>query len=196
LTDEPVQDTTTDPFDLDALRVEGLDDIGVEKVLLTVPVRKPKRTEFFRVHPSSDYSLDVAVLIREDGIDREAYLIAPSLRAELVDNLQHVRLFTCVTKRGTVFLWPARLPDSEAAGGGGRAWHTSALEVAEEARKSWVRMQGDRELGAYVMHRARGDLGEPAWPVRTFKELLKIAFKERFIDTAFHDVIRELNGEL
>jgi hypothetical protein len=184
---------TTDPFDLDALRVEGLDDIGVEKVLLTVPVRKPKRTEFFRVHPGAEYCLDSVVFVREDGIDREVYLIAPALRAELVDACQRVRLYTCINKRGVVFLWPARLPDAE---GGGRAWHTSALEIAEEAKKSWVRMQGNRDLGAYELHRARGDLGEPAWPDTPFKELLKLAFKERFIDTPHHDVLRELHGEL
>jgi hypothetical protein len=63
MTDEPMQDATVDPFDLDALRVEGLDDIGVEKVLLTVPVRKPRKTEFFRVHPDEDYCLDSMVLV-------------------------------------------------------------------------------------------------------------------------------------
>lgn len=189
-------DGNTDPFDLDALRVEGPDDIGVEKVLLTVPVRKPRRHDFFRVHPDPGYCLDTLVLIREDGIDREAFLISPGLQAELVDACQHVRIFTCITKRGSVFLWVARLPGDGASGGGGRAWHTSALEIAEEAKKQWVRMQGDRDQGSYVMHRALGDLGEPVWPNKTFKELLKLAFKERFIDTPHHDVIRELNGEL
>jgi hypothetical protein len=196
MTDESIKDATVDPFDLDALRVQGLDDIGVERVVLTVPVRRPRKHDFFRVHPDPGYCLDSVVFVREDGIDREVYLIAPSLRAELVDACQRVRIFTCITRRGTVFLWPARLPDADAAGGGGRAWHASALEIAEEAKKHWVRMQGDRDQGAYLLHRARGDLGEPAWPDRPFKELLKVAFKERLIDTPHHDVIRELNGEL
>jgi hypothetical protein len=191
MTDNPV-----DPFDLDALRVEGLDDIGVERVLLTVPVRKPRRTEFFRVHPAEDYCLDSMVLVRAEGLDREVYLIARPLRTELADDAQRVRLFTCVNKRKVVFLWPARLPEAEATGGGGRAWHTSALEVADEAKKHWVKLRGNRDLGAYEMDRARGDLGEPAWPDQSFKELLKLAFKDRFIDTPHHDVIRELHGEL
>jgi hypothetical protein len=186
----------TDPFDLDALRVESLDDVGVERVLLTVPVRRPKKSDFFRVHPGDDYTLDTLILVREDGLDREAYLVAPSLRAELVDDAQRVRLFTCISKRGVVFLWPARLPEAESAGVGGRAWHVSALEVAEEAKKSWVKLRGNRELGAYEMDRARGDLGEPAWPDLPFKELVKLAFKERFIDSPHHDVVRELHGEL
>ena len=197
MADKPTQDATVDPFDLDALRVEGLDDIGVEKVLLTVPVRKPRKTEFFRVHPGEDYCLDSMVLVRAESIDREVYLIARELRAELADDAQRVRLFTCVNKRGVVFLWPARLPDPEASGGGGRAWHTSALEIADEAKKQWVRMYGNRDLGAYEMHRARGDFGEPEWPKdKSFKDLLRLAFKDRFIDTPHHDVIRELHGEL
>jgi hypothetical protein len=194
---EPPQDgQPLDPFDLDALRVEGLDDISTEKVLLTVPARKPKAREFFRVHPGDDYTLDSLVFERVDGLDREVYLVAKHLRAELAGDCQRVRLFTCMSKRGVLFLWPARLPDDEAAGGGGRAWHSSALETAEEAKKSWVRMQGDRDLGAYVMHRAKGDLGEPAWPDMTFRDLIALAFKDRLIDTPHHDVLRELRGEL
>jgi hypothetical protein len=185
----------TDPFDLDALRVESLDDVGVERVLLTVPVRRPKKSDFFRVHPGQDYTLDTLILVREDGLDREAYLIAPSLHAGLADDAQRVRLFTCVSKRGVVFLWPARLPEAESSGGG-RAWHVSALEVAEGAKKHWVKLRPNKDLGAYEMDLARGDLGEPAWPDLPFKELLKLAFKDRFLDSPHHDVIRELHGEL
>lgn len=185
-------DNPTDPFDLDALRVEG-DDIRTEKVLLTVPVRTPKRTEFFRVHPGQDYTIDTLVYVHEDGLDREVYLIATGLRDELVDVCRRVRLYTCINKRDVVFLWSARLPEAE---GGGRSWHQSGLEIAEEAKKHWVRMQGNRDLAAYEMRRAKGNLGEPAWPDKPFKELIKLAFKDRLIDTPHHDVIRELNGDL
>ncbi len=171
----------------------GLDDAAVERVLLTVPVRRPGKQEFFRVHPGDDYTLDSLVFIRENGLDREVYLIAPALRAELIDTGQHVRLFTCVSKRGVTFLWPARLPDTD---GAGRTWHASALEIAEEAKKSWVRMHGNRDLHAYELFRATGKLTEPAWPDKSFRDLIALAFKERYIDTPHHDVIRELNGEL
>ena len=196
MTDDAKQEGTIDPFDLDALRVEGLDDVGVERIRLTVPVRRPRKHDFFRVHPDPGYCLDSLVYVREEGLDREVFLITRSLRTELVDVGQRVRIFTCITRRDTVFLWPARLPEADAGGGGGRAWHESALDIAEEARKHWVRMQGDRDAGAYVLHRARGDLAEPRWPEESFKELLKVAFKGRLIDTPHHDVIRELNGEL
>jgi hypothetical protein len=44
-----------DPFDLDALRAAPDLDIDVEKILTTVPVRRPGKNEFFRVQ-STDTS--------------------------------------------------------------------------------------------------------------------------------------------
>lgn len=196
MTDEAQQDPTFDPFDPENLRInpEDLDDIAVKKVLLTVPVRKPRKSEFFRVNESAAYTVDTAVLIHEQGLDRETYLLAPNMRSALPDMTVTVRLFTCLSRRDVLFLWPARLPTPD--GNTGRAWHTSALEAAEIAKKHWVRIQGDKELGAYVTHQAQGDLGNPIWPSQPLKELLKIAFKERLIDTPFHDVLRELRGEM
>jgi hypothetical protein len=43
---------------------------------------------------------------------------------------------------------------------------------------------------------AKGDLGEPQWPDKTFRDLLELAFRDRRIDRADHPVIRELAGEL
>jgi hypothetical protein len=40
------------------------------------------------------------------------------------------------------------------------------------------------------------DFGDPVWPDETLRDLIALAFKDRFIDTPHHDVIRELNGEL
>src|SRR6266498_5262551 len=103
----------TNPFDLDALRSAPLSDLDLERVLTTVPVRKPSRTEFIRVHPSPDYVVDSYVLEHVSGLDRVVYWVAPGLRGELVAELRPVRLFTCITKWSTEFLWPAKLPLAE-----------------------------------------------------------------------------------
>jgi hypothetical protein len=182
-----------DPFDPENLRVT-VEDFAVEKVLLAVPVRRPGKQEWFRVHPDDSYRLDSVVYTRENGLDREDYLLTAAVRAELADVCQPVRVFTCMNRRGVVFLWPARLPAEHA--GAGRDWHVSALEIADAAAKHWVRMVGNRDRGAYDMHKAVGDLGEPEWPDKTFKDLLKLAFKDRFIDTPHHEALRELRGEL
>jgi hypothetical protein len=42
---------------------------------------------------------------------------------------------------------------------------------------------------------ARGDLGEPQWPDKSFRDLLATAFGDYLIDREDHEVIRELNGE-
>jgi hypothetical protein len=186
------QDGPIDPWKPEALRVSP-DDVPTERVLAVVPARPPKREEFFRVHSAEDYTLDVLIYVREHEMDKERYLIAPSLQAALPDIGRIHRLFTCLSRRGVCFLWPAPLP---AASGSGRSWHASALEAAEEAKKTWLRLESDKDAGGYNRVRAKVDFGEPAWPDMPFGELLKIAFRDRLIDTPYHDVIRELNGEL
>src|SRR5262249_55498362 len=53
-----------DPFDPAALRLSqdfGA-SLGVKKALLTVPVCKPDKTWFVRVHPSEEYRLQTTVI--------------------------------------------------------------------------------------------------------------------------------------
>src|SRR5262245_50605601 len=62
-----------DPFDPDSLRLshDVTTSLGVKKALLTVPVGKPDKSWFFRVHPEEAYCLPTAVIeIKED---RETY---------------------------------------------------------------------------------------------------------------------------
>jgi len=64
-----------DPFDPSRLRVsqDFAKTLGVRKLLTTVPVRKPNRQEFIRVHPGEDYRLETVILELKE--DRESYLI-------------------------------------------------------------------------------------------------------------------------
>jgi hypothetical protein len=192
MTDEAEQSTPLDPWNPAALRV-SLDNVPTERVLAVVPARPPKRDEFFRVRPGEDFTLDVLIYVREHEMDKERYIIAPNLQAELPDVGRVHRLFTCLSRRGVCFLWPAPLP---AASGAGRSWHSSALEAAEEAKKTWLRLESDKDAGGYNRVRATADFGEPAWRDVPFAELLKIAFRDRLIDSVFHDVLRELRGEI
>jgi hypothetical protein len=187
-----VSEEPSDPFDPEALRVNALADVDVEKILTAVPVRRPNRTEFFRVHP--EYVTDTLVLERDDGLDRETYLVQREVQDLVAHELRRVRLFTAIDKLGTVFLWPAKLPreDSDA----GRRWAQTALQAAEQAKTLWVKMHGNRDLGGYEIFRAKGDLGEPQWPDKSFRDLIEIAFRDRLIDRDDHPVIRELAGEI
>lgn len=182
-----------DPYNPDAFRMDVLPDIATEKILTAVPVRKPKRDEFFRVRPEDDYTRDIYVLQWEEGTDRITYLVQRDVMDMVPDRLIPVRLFTCVNKRGTTFLWPCKLPtvDNER----GRRWAETALVAAEKARTLWCKLYGDMDLGGYQVLVAKGELGEPRWSDRTFAELFKVAFYGRIIDRADHPVIQEITGE-
>jgi len=163
--------------------------IGVKKALLTVPVLKPNRQEFFRVHSDKDFCLETEILELKE--DRESYLVDSDLWAELPGEIIPKILFTTINRQGVLRLWPIRLPGED-----GRldAWNQSALEAAEIAKKKWIRLASKISLGAYEVFEASGDLPEPEWPDVTFQEILKIAFKDHKIDSMDHLVIGRLRG--
>ena len=158
-----------DPFDPAALRLDQsyADTVGVKKLLTTVPVRKPNRQDFVRVHPDPSYRLTPAAII-EVKDDREVYLVTPNLAPGLVGEFSTVTLFTTINRQGTLHLWPVKLP---AADGRQNEWHRSAAEAAERGMKKWVRVPASMSLGAYEIFEASGDLPEPVWPDFSFQEI-------------------------
>jgi hypothetical protein len=184
-----------DPFDPASLRLsqDFTASMGVKKALLAVPVRKPDKSWFVRVHPEESYRLQTAVIELKE--DRETYLVAPALWPELAAEATFSprALFTAANRQGVVFIWPVRLPGPD-----GRIdeWSRTALEAAQMAAESWVRVAANMSLGAYDVFRATGQFPEPEWPDLSFKELLRIAFKDRFISDLNHPVLRRLRGEV
>lgn len=88
-------------------------------------------------------------------------------------------------------MWPVKLPGAD---GKHNEWHRSAAEAAERAMQRWVRLTANLSLGAYEMFEATGDLPEPEWPDLPFVDILKIAFRDRIVDTADHPVVQRLRG--
>ena len=178
-------------FDPERLRLSQnfADRIGVKKVLITIPVCKPNRQTFVRVHPDPAYHLDTLVLDLKE--DKEIYLIEPHLGSELPGEIISTSLLTSVTRQGVLFLWPIRLPDPD---GKRNLWSESARKAAELARDRWVRVAANMQLGAYETFVATGDLPDPEWPLEDLHDLLKIAFADRFIRTMDHPVVRRLRG--
>jgi hypothetical protein len=184
-----------DPFDPQSLCINAMTDIDVEQVLTVVPVRKPKRTEFIRVHPGDDYTVPSMYLMERDiGTDTESYLVTPEVQHLVSTELRPVRLFTVINKRGTVFLWPIKLANDD--NDRIRRISDTALQCAEQAKTLWVKMHWERDLGGYAMQRAKGNLGDPQWPDKPFRDLLELAFRHNLIDRPDHPVIRELVGEI
>jgi hypothetical protein len=186
---------TPDPFDPASLRLsqDFSADLGVKKALITVPVRKPDKVWFVRVHPDEAYRLQTPVIELKE--ERETYLVAPSLWGDLVGEVTFSPrvIYTAVNRQGVAFLWPLRLPGRD---GKIDDWSQSALEAAKRAEKNWVRVMPNMSLGAYDVFEASASLTEPQWPGQTFQELLKVGFKGRLIDSPEHPVLRKLRGEV
>ena len=181
------------PFDLASMRLsqDFASAIGVKKKITTVPVRKPNRQEFVRVHPDSTYRLDTAVV--ELKSERETYVVTQSLWSEVHGELIPKRLLLTMTRQNVLILWPIRLPGED-----GRIdqWNDSAMIAAERATECWVRVASDRHLGAYELFEAPADLPDPEWPEISFQEIFDIAFRGRQIDDINHPVLKQLRGEI
>jgi hypothetical protein len=185
--------TVPDPFDPASLRLganfsEGL---GVKKVISTVPVRKPSKSEWFQVRPGDEWRLQTAVLEVENGVDRATYLVSPELWTDLHGEVAPALVLTCLNRVGDLFLWRVKLPAQD---GRTNTWTESALRIAQAAERNWCRMVSDTGNGHYAHYEPTAELPPPEWPDMEFKEILRIAFSDRFIDTADHAVLRQLRG--
>jgi hypothetical protein len=185
-----------DPFNPERLRLSqdfGA-SLGVKKALLTIPVRKPSKELFVRCHASESYRVQTGVIeLKED--DRDVYLCDPGLWPELAttESLFGPRLLiTSISRQGNVFLWPLKLPGAD---GRTNSWNQSAIEAADLATKSWVRIAPNMGLGGYDCYQSTASLPEPVWPDLPFGELLRIAFKGKLIDSLDHPVLSRLRGE-
>jgi hypothetical protein len=180
-----------DPFDPAALRLsqDFASSIGVKKVLTTVPCRKPNRHEFVQVRPGEEWRLETGVF--EDRVNREMYLVSRDLWAELSGEVFPVCLFLAVNRQGDVFLWPAKLPGSD---GRSNTWNDSALAASRLAESRWVRVASNQTGGMYDVFEAAGELSDPTWPELSLGEILKLCFKDRFIQSVDHAAIRALKG--
>jgi hypothetical protein len=181
-------------FDLARLRLPQNfgDTIGVKKRLVTMPVRKPHRQEFVRVHPDTDNRLETALLTFKGEPDG-TYLVAPELWEQLSDEITPTLLLLATTPQAASFLWPLRLPRSD---GRQDHWSQSALEAAQLAQDRWIRIVANMSQGSYDVWEATSPLTDPQWPDVTFQDVIKLAFGGRYIDAANHPILKRLRGEL
>jgi hypothetical protein len=181
-----------DPFDLANLRLgqNYNETAGVKKMLNTVPVRKPHKQEFVRVHPDPTFRENFAMIELKE--DREEYLVSGrGLVTEFAAEIVNKTLYTAINRQGVVFLWPIRLPDAD---GKLSEWHRSARDFAEVGTKQWIRVSANMSLGAYESFIAEAIATEPQWPGVDFQELLRIAFRDRLITSVDHPVLKRLRG--
>jgi hypothetical protein len=191
---EPTRPAAPDPFDPATLRLgaDYAEGLGVRKVISTIPNRKPNKSEWFRVRPGEEWRLQTAVLELEKGVERSTYLVAPSLWPDLSGEITPALLLTCVNRAGDLFLWRVKLPGAD---GRSNTWTDSALQIAKAAEDNWARMVSDTANGIYTHYEPSTDLPDPRWPSISFREIIRIAFRDRMIESLDHPVIRELRGD-
>jgi hypothetical protein len=185
---DPLHDM--DPFDPAALRMtpnEG--GVAVRRKLTRVPVRKPGSQQFFMVHPSEDYRLDIGVIYVEE--DRETFLVNPKLREELASEMKFVRLYTWISRSNNLFLWRVPLPDID---GKRNVWNDSQHDAFAAAMHDWVKMQSNMDPGMWDVIIAEAEFPAPTWPEMPFRDLLELAFKNARIDSVDNIVIQKLRG--
>ena len=179
--------------DLTALKLDQsfADMVGVKKILTTVPVSKPNKQDFVRVHPAPECRLSPAALI-ELKDDRESYLVTPTMAANLPGEFSPCSLYLAINRQGVLRVWPVKLPGPD---GKINPWHRSAAEAAERAMTCWVRVTANMSLGAYELFEATGNLPDPVWPEHSFQEILQIAFRGRVVDSPEHPLVLKLQGQ-
>jgi hypothetical protein len=100
------------------------------------------------------------------------------------------RLYFYLTKGGTPGLWPVSV------GGGQNIWVDSAHQIAAEARKYWVQLVSNKEMGGYTANVPEKNWPDPEWPEFTLADVLEKAFRGRYIDKEDHEVIQKLRGAM
>jgi hypothetical protein len=190
----PAPINNADPFgNLDALRLSQsfVEMAGAKPLLLTVPVRKPHKQEYVRVHPDPAFRMDCAIIELKE--DREVYFVTPAIAAAMPNEVIAVTLFTAISRQGVTFLWPVKMPTSDRRTS---AWNISARAAAEACMKGWHRVPANMALGAYEPFPAKGVIPDPEWPDHTFTDLLRVAFPgDKFVGVIHHPVLKMLRGE-
>jgi hypothetical protein len=186
--------TAPNPFDPASLRLSQAISAGsgVEKLLLVMPVQKPPRQAFVRVHPDPEFRLPVALLELKD--EQETYVVVPDVAMQIPSEVKHVDLRLTVTQQGIPFLWKVPLPPNDRAE---NSWSMTARTAAERAENEWVRMSANMSAQNYDVHVSSSNAAEPVWPTKSMAELLEIAFRNgKLIDSLDHPVVQRLLGRV
>lgn len=182
-------------LDFAALRIDqGYHLEGaIREEIVRVPVKKPHKHAFVRVHSDEAFRAKFT-LLRTGDMDDTCYVIHPCIAAPLLEEgeVREEWIYTYLTRDGALGLWPIPAPGAD---GRINSWHADAHKAAQLAMSEWVRLKPNRARGGYDLQVATADYGEPEWPEKTFEELFEIAFEGRIIESIDHPVLRRLRGE-
>lgn len=160
-------------------------------VNVIVPVAKPPKSAFVRIHPGGESSTILNLLdaskLGADGM----YAVGPEVAPVIGDHTRLTQIRLAVTSQSAPYLVPIPL-----AGPDGRQnpWHVSLARAMEMAESRWIRISANMLRGGYDVFEAIGQLPAPQWPTESFEELLEIAFRGRLITSEDHPLVQQLLG--
>jgi len=165
--------------------------LGVHKLLTTVPVGKPKNSNFFRIHP--DVSMTFAAMTLEHGKTKETYVVYPSVSLAVSELVRRVVLHAAIDRQNNIFLMPVQLPNED---GTRNPWHESLAQAVECAKTKWIRISANQNIQGYNIFAADADLPEPDWSDYSIDKLIEVAFRGKIINNIDHPVIQALLGRI
>jgi len=180
-------------FNLNALRLPANygATLGVKKLLTTVPVGKPKKSQFFRTHTSNDMTF-LAILL-ELKESRESYLVMPNVAQELSELVRPMQLNAAIDRQNNVLLIPVTLPGET---GTRNPWAESLAQAVDHAKLKWIRIAANMSMGGYDVYEAEGALPEPEWPAHDIEALVEVAFRGKIITSLDHPIVQSLLGKV
>ncbi len=137
-------------------------------------VRKPKKREFFTVHP--EYSRGMPLLsIQEKKWQDSFFLVAKSLWSSLSSHMRWYRIYVAMSYPEELFLFPARGKNRGMAD----PWYDSLQEMIEQAKTGWVSYPTTGH-NRYNVEFMQGE-DKPAWKEIDVDSLFEDAFENRII---------------
>ncbi|MEE2739580.1 MAG: hypothetical protein VX435_15215 [Planctomycetota bacterium] len=179
----------------DAREIQLGSNSGVGKVRkkkLSLSVKKPQKKSWFHVHPSKDYrgSFRAVEMDSEDSFEVKWYIIAPALHHDfkLSEDTVDIHVYTYLTNKGRVGLWPLKINDGD--------WCSTALEAIGYAQEQIIRLIPDNVSRCYSIEEAIQEPPAPDWERvlegKTFTELLNLGFKGRYVEDEDHELFEDL----
>ena len=171
------------------------DDTEIEEIN-SIPVRKPMREKFFRVHPDKEYSIALQILEIKGDSDLKGEYVVPPPKDENLDQffrenramIKKKMIVLCEDIDGKHFLWPVAPLSSD------NNWHKTARKASNEAKSKWTRSIPNLSKGCNDIILAKNITKKPNWPKENFDQILNASFEGKTLDCMEHDVVQCLKG--
>ena len=184
--------TPKDALDIEALWLDpGLGDDITDTHWHKIPIGKPRN--FFRAHPDKSFRRKTEIYVHkpEDAIEEQYYIIAPTMRGQIVEARPCV-IVPCIYRDGSPRLWPIMFPRSGEKDN--EAWKTARAAV-RAALEKWVKLVWVGR--SYQTRDAQpGYAPNPEWnKLPSFNEMVKLAVgADGIIRDKSHPIYLHLTG--